>query len=57
MVYTDINKTHTLFTGVSTYVWSTVLMQEQTNTIGDKTLVHQHPITYVSSLFQASLLN
>ena len=31
--------------------------QEHTNVTDGKTLVHQHPIAYVSGLFQGSQLN
>ena len=37
--------------------WPAVLTQEHTIIIDDETLKHQHPITYVSSLFQGNQLN
>ena len=41
---------------VSKYAWPTILTQELTTVIDDKTLIHQHSITYVISLFQGSQL-
>ena len=36
---------------------STILIPEHTTVIDDKMIMHQHPITYVSGLFQGSQLN
>ena len=51
------NKQYTLFTDALKYTWSTVLTQEHATIIDDKTLSHQHPITYNSGLFQGSQFN
>ena len=56
-VYPDLNKLYILFMDVSKYAWPSVLMQYHTSIINGKTLKHQHPITYVSGLFQGSQLN
>ena len=46
-----------LFTDASKYVWSAVLTQEHTISNDSKLVGHQHPITYVSGLFQDSHVN
>ena len=40
----------------SKYAWSAELMQECTSITDGKTLKHQHPITYISVLFQGNTL-
>ena len=57
LVYPDPNKPYTLFTDALKYNWSTVLTQEYATNFDDEPLRHQHPITYVSSLFQGNELN
>ena len=57
LVYPDPNKPCTLFMDAYKYTWSAVLMEEHITIIDDDTLIHQHPITHVSSLFHGSQLN
>ena len=46
-VYSYPSKPYTLSTDTSRYAWSSVLTQELVTVIDGKTLVHQHPITYI----------
>ena len=57
LVYTDPNKPYTLFMVASKYAWPTMLTQEHTTVIDCNTIILQHPITYVSGLFQGSQSN
>ena len=57
LVSLDPDRPYTLFIDTSRYAWSAMLTQEHATVIDSKTLVHQHPITYVSGLFQGSQLN
>ena len=54
LVYTDPNTQYTLITDASNYTWSAILTQKHIIFIVGKKVVHQHLITYVSSLFQGS---
>ena len=54
--FPDPNKPYTLYTDASKYAWSCVLTQ-YTHDIDKKQIVVNHPITYVSGLFQGSQLN
>ena len=57
MVYLGPNKPYTLFTDASKYALFSVLTQKYNTSVGGKTVSHQHPITYVSGLFQGSHVN
>ena len=57
LLYPDPNKPYALFMITSKYTWSTISTQEHTTVINSKTLVNQHPTTYVNGLFQGSQLN
>ena len=46
-----------MFTDASKYTWSVMLTQEYTNNVDEKMVSHQHPLTYVSGLFQDSQLH
>ena len=54
LAYPDPNKPYTLFMDVSKYAWSARLIQECSSVIDGKTIKHQHPIAYMSGLFQGS---
>ena len=54
LVYPDPNKPYTSFTDTSKYAWAVMLTQKHIIVTDGKTLVHQHPIAYVSGLFQGS---
>ena len=57
LVYPHQNKPYTLFNDASKYSWSAGLTQHYSTSIEGKTICHQHPISYVSGLFQGSQLN
>ena len=57
LVYPDPNKLYTLYTDASKYAWSGVLTQECTTIVDGKEVTLQHPITYISGLFQHSQVN
>ena len=54
LVYPDPNKPYTLLTNASRYAWFKVLTQEYNTSRDGKVVIHQHPITCVSGLFQGS---
>ena len=57
LVYPDPNTAYLLLTNAPKYAWPAVLIQEDTTSIDGKVVCHQHPITYISQLFQGSQLN
>ena len=57
LVYPDPNKPYTLYTDASKYAWAGVLTQECTTIVDGKEVTLQHPITYISGLFQGSQVN
>ena len=57
VVNPDANKLYTLFTDTLKYALSAMVTQEYTTVIHCEAVSHQHPITYVSGLFQESQLN
>ena len=57
VVYPDPNHYCTLLRDGLKCAWSAVLTQAHTTVIGGKSVIHQHPVTYVNGLFQDSQLN
>ena len=55
--YPDTNKPYTLYTDASKYGWAGVLTQSHTSTVDGKTIIMDHPMSYVSGLFHGSQLN
>ena len=55
--YPDTSKLYTLYTDASKYGWAGVLTQSHTSTVDGKEITMDHPVSYVSGLFQGSQLN
>ena len=55
--YPDTRKPYTLYTDASKYRWAGVLTQRHTSTVNGKEITMDHPLSYVSGLFQGSQLN
>ena len=55
--YPDTRKLYTLYTDASKYRWVAVLTQRHTSTVNGKEITMDHPVSYVSGLFQGSQLN
>ena len=55
--YFDTTKLYTLYTDASKYRWPGVLTQRHTSTVNGKEITIDHPVSYVSGLFQGSQLN
>ena len=54
LVYPDPNKPYILFMEALKYIWSALLTQDHAFIIDSRLIKHQHPITYISGLFQGS---
>ena len=52
--YPDTSKPYTLYTDASKYGWADVLTQSHTSFIDGKEIKLDHPVSYVSGLFQGS---
>ena len=55
--YPDISKLYTIFTDASKYGWASVLTQEHTSDVDGKEVTTNHPVSFVSGMFQGSQLN
>ena len=55
--YPDTTKLYTIFTDASKYGWASVLTQEHTSVVDGKEVTTQHPVSFVSGMFQGSQLN
>ena len=55
--YPDTSKPYMLYTDASKYGWVGVLTQSHMSTVGGKEITMDHPVSYVSGLFQGSQLN
>ena len=55
--YADTSKPYTLYTDVSKYSWVGVLTQSHTTVIDGKSVITDHPVTFVSGLFRGSQIN
>ena len=55
--YPDTRKSYMLYTDASKYGWAGVLTQRHTSTVNGKEITMDHPVSYVSGLFQGSQLN
>ena len=55
--YPDTSKPYTIFTDASKYGWAGVLTQEHTSVIDGKEVTTNHPVSFVSGMFQGSQLN
>ena len=55
--YPDTRKPYMLYTDDSKYRWPGVLTQRHTSTVDGKEITMDHPVLYVSGLFQGSQLN
>ena len=55
--YPDTSKLYTLYTDASKYGWAGVLTQSHTSFIDGKEITMDHPVSYVSGLFQGSQIN
>ena len=55
--YPDTNKPYTIFTDASKYGWAGVLTQEHTSVVDGKEVTANHPVSFVSGMFQGSQLN
>ena len=57
MKYPDITKPYTIFTDGSKYGWAGALTQEHTSVVDGKEVTTNHPVFFVSGMFQGSQLN
>ena len=55
--YPDTSKPYTLYTAAIKYGWAGVLSQSHTSFINGKEITMDHPVSYVSGLFQGSQIN
>ena len=55
--YPDTSKPYTLYTDASKYGWAGVLTQSHISFIDGKKITMDHPVSYVSGLFQGSQIN
>ena len=55
--YPDTTKPYTIFTDTSKYGWACVLTQEHTSVVDGKEVTTNHPVSFVSGMFQGSQLN
>ena len=55
--YPDTTKPYTIFTDVSKYGWAGVHTQEHTSVVDGKEVTTNHPVSFVSGMFQGSQLN
>ena len=55
--YADTSKPYTLYTDASKFSWAWVLTQSHTTVIDGKSIIIDHPVTFVSGLFRGSQLN
>ena len=55
--YPDTSKLYMLYTDTSKYGWAGVLTQSHTSTVDGKSIIMDHPMSYVSGLFHGSQLN
>ena len=55
--YADTSKPYTLYTDASKFGWAGVLTQSHTTVIGGKSIITDHPVTFVSGLFRGSQPN
>ena len=55
--YPDTTKPYTIFTDASKYGWAGVLTQEHTSVVDGKEVTTNHPVSFVSGMFQGSQLN